>query len=709
MFSGIIKNIGKIRKIYNENNNCIIEIFSKINFSKKEIGSSVSCSGACLTLEKFKGNSIKFYLSKETLNKTIFKFSKKGDLINLEKSLKYGERVSGHYVQGHIDTICIVSKIVIVGRSWLINFRLSKKFKKYLVPKGSITINGISLTITKLLNNGFQIAVIPKTLKLTNLIYLKEKDLVNVEFDLLGKYVKHFFHLNNFSSQKNNFSNIKMIKYSKITDLVSEAKKGKMFILVDDENRENEGDLIISASKATPSSINFMAKHGRGLICLTLCQKQADKLNLSLMSPDNISRSQTAFTVSIDAKSGVTTGISAQDRFETIKRAIQKKVSPKSFVSPGHVFPIVAKNGGVLVRAGHTEASVDITKFAKCGSSAVICEIMNDDGTMAKGIQLLNFAKKHKLKVGKIDDLIAYRLNRENFIKLKKTSNIKINNQVYVIKIFENLLDGSENFALVKGNLQKNKNPRVRVISSNIVKSYLMGEKLPNSFNRTISYFKNYKDCVLIFIRDTNLRSVSETLRAYKSKNFYKKGQNKLIKNYGIGAQIIKFLNIKKNGFSYKIKKKSSWFGWIWYKNNKTRNNKMKDKLCIVIANYYPEISKELLIGASKILIKYGFKEYKKIVAPGIFEIPAIIARNINDYDAFIALGCVIKGKTPHFNFISNATTNAIMHLSIIHKKPIGNGIITCLNKKQALERCNPMKKNKGGEAAKAALTVLGI
>ena len=335
------------------------------------------------------------------------------------------------------------------------------------------------------------------------------------------------------------------IKYSKISEIINDAKRGKMFVLVDDENRENEGDLIVPSSKVTPKLINFMAKHGRGLICLTLCQKQADKLNLSLMSPNNISRSQTAFTVSIDAKFGITTGISAHDRFKTIKKAIQKNVSPKNFVSPGHVFPIVAKNGGVLVRAGHTEASVDISKFAKCGPSAVICEIMNDDGTMAKGIQLLNFARRHKLKIGRIDDLISYRLNREKLTKLRKTSNIVINKQTYTIKIFENLIDRSENFALIKGKVNGSKNPRVRVISSNIVKNYLMGEKLPNSFNNTISYFKKYKDCVLIFIRDTNLRSVSETLRAYKSRNFYKNGANKLIKNYGIGAQIIKFLNIK--------------------------------------------------------------------------------------------------------------------------------------------------------------------
>jgi len=171
---------------------------------------------------------------------------------------------------------------------------------------------------------------------------------------------------------------------------------------------------------------------------------------------------------------------------------------------------------------------------------------MNDDGSMAKGKQLLNFIKKHKLKMGKIDDLIAYRLNKEKLIKLKKSSTIQIKKQNYNIKIFENLLDGSENFALIKGNLKKSKNPRVRVISSNIVKNYLMGEKLPNSFNQTIDYFKNHKDCVLIFIRDTNLKSVSETLRGYKSKNFYEYGQDKLIRNYGIGAQIIKALGIRK-------------------------------------------------------------------------------------------------------------------------------------------------------------------
>jgi len=192
MFSGIIKHTGKINKIHKKNNNCILQIHSKVKFSKTEIGSSISCSGACLTLEKFRKNLSEFYISKETLNRTNFKSSLKGDLINLEKSLKYGERISGHFVQGHVDATSIISKINLVGKSWFINFKLSNKYQKYLVQKGSITINGVSLTISKILKNGFQIVVIPRTLKFTNLIYLKEKDVVNVEFDVLSKYIKSF-------------------------------------------------------------------------------------------------------------------------------------------------------------------------------------------------------------------------------------------------------------------------------------------------------------------------------------------------------------------------------------------------------------------------------------------------------------------------------------------------------------------------------------
>ena len=191
---------------------------------------------------------------------------------------------------------------------------------------------------------------------------------------------------------------MKNFKYSKIDEIIKVAKKGKIFILVDDKNRENEGDLVFSAKKTTAKKINFMAKHGRGLICLALDKKQTNKLGLSLMPSRNSSRLKTAFTVSIEARRGVTTGISALDRAKTILVAINQKSNSKSLSTPGHIFPLVARDGGVLTRAGHTEASVDISNLAGMGKSAVICEIMNDDGTMARLPDLLKFSAKHSLK-----------------------------------------------------------------------------------------------------------------------------------------------------------------------------------------------------------------------------------------------------------------------------------------------------------------------
>ena len=191
MFSGIISHIGEVKSIVKKNNNCILKIYTLMNFKKNEIGSSISCSGACLTLENFKNKIAQFYLSKETINKTIFKNIKVGDAINLEKSLKFGKRISGHFVQGHIDITLKVLKIKKLGKSWTIIFQLPKKYKKYLVYKGSVAINGVSLTLSKIFKNSFEISIIPHTLKLTNLVNLKENNAVNVEFDILSKYIKN--------------------------------------------------------------------------------------------------------------------------------------------------------------------------------------------------------------------------------------------------------------------------------------------------------------------------------------------------------------------------------------------------------------------------------------------------------------------------------------------------------------------------------------
>ena len=207
------------------------------------------------------------------------------------------------------------------------------------------------------------------------------------------------------------------VEISSTQSIIEDARNGKMFILVDHEDRENEGDLVIPGQMATPNAVNFMATHGRGLICLALPSEQIDKLKLPLMAATNSSRHETAFTVSIEAREGVTTGISAHDRSKTISVAINPQVRTEEIATPGHVFPLRAKNGGVLIRAGHTEAAVDISRLAGLNPSGVICEIMNDDGSMARLKDLKKFAYIHDLKIGTISDLIAYRRKHDNLIK----------------------------------------------------------------------------------------------------------------------------------------------------------------------------------------------------------------------------------------------------------------------------------------------------
>ena len=239
---------------------------------------------------------------------------------------------------------------------------------------------------------------------------------------------------------------------SNIEDVVKDAAIGKIFILVDDENRENEGDLCVLGEFASPDAINFMAKHGRGLICLSLTRSQSENLGLSLMERRNEGRFETAFTVSIEATNGVTTGISASDRSLTIKTAINPNVSEHEIRTPGHVFPLISKDGGTLIRAGHTEAVVDIAKLAKANPSGVICEIMKDNGEMARLPDLITFSKKHNIKIGSISDLISYR--RKNEIYIKRVSESILESKfggVWRIIIYKNIIDQSEHIALVKG------------------------------------------------------------------------------------------------------------------------------------------------------------------------------------------------------------------------------------------------------------------
>ena len=239
-----------------------------------------------------------------------------------------------------------------------------------------------------------------------------------------------------------------------IEDILDAARNGKMFILVDHEDRENEGDLVIPAQMATPDAINFMATHGRGLICLAMTSDRVDDLGLDLMRTNNSSRHETAFTVSIEAREGVTTGISAHDRARTVSVAIDASKGPADLASPGHVFPLRARKGGVLVRAGHTEAAVDISRLAGLNPSGVICEIMNEDGSMARLPDLISFAQKHGLKIGTISDLIAYRRRHDNLVSVKSENTVTSEfGGDWQMRVFEDETHGDQHVALIKGDI----------------------------------------------------------------------------------------------------------------------------------------------------------------------------------------------------------------------------------------------------------------
>ncbi len=329
-------------------------------------------------------------------------------------------------------------------------------------------------------------------------------------------------------------------------EIIEDARNGRMYILVDAEDRENEGDLIIPAQFATPDAINFMAKFGRGLICLSLEEERAAELGLEPQNKNNGSRFETAFTQSIEAREGVTTGISAGDRSRTIQVAIDPDSRADDIVTPGHMFPLIAKDGGVLVRTGHTEASVDISRMAGLNPSAVICEIMNDDGTMARLDDLVKFAQFHGLKIGTIEDLVAYRMKKDHFVKHVASSDFTSQRgDSFKIHVYRNFLDGKEHVALSRGNASPDTETLVRVHKIDFA-----GDVLYEDSPRSGLIWDAMKDlsahdghAVLVLIREGSINTLLERLGAHKSV-IDRKEQN--IREYGVGAQILVDQGVKK-------------------------------------------------------------------------------------------------------------------------------------------------------------------
>ena len=324
-------------------------------------------------------------------------------------------------------------------------------------------------------------------------------------------------------------------------ELIEEARAGRMFILVDDEDRENEGDLVIPAQFATPDAVNFMARHARGLICLALTQMRADHLGLHLMPQSNRSRHQTAFTVSIEAREGVTTGISAADRARTIAVAINSDTGRDGIVTPGHVFPLVAREGGTLVRAGHTEAAVDLARLAGLTPAGVICEIMNDDGTMARLPDLVAFAQHHNLKLGTIADLIAHRRRTERLVERRHETLLQhaVGGDWRMV-VYANTVDGSEHLVLTKGDLSAPAPVLVRMHAVDLVSDMLGGPQW-SALHGAMRAVADEGRGAVVLIRDVRPGALSERVQGLQGTP----RPQAFLRDYGIGAQILVDLGVR--------------------------------------------------------------------------------------------------------------------------------------------------------------------
>ncbi|HYD31584.1 MAG TPA: 3,4-dihydroxy-2-butanone-4-phosphate synthase [Azospirillaceae bacterium] len=328
-------------------------------------------------------------------------------------------------------------------------------------------------------------------------------------------------------------------------EIIEEARQGRMFILVDDEDRENEGDLVIPADMVTPDAINFMARFGRGLICLAMGRERVEQLRLPLMAQNNRSRHQTAFTISIEAREGVTTGISAADRAHTIKVAIDPAKGAHDIATPGHVFPLVARDGGVLVRAGHTEAAVDIARMAGFGPAGVIYEIMNDDGTMARLPDLVTFAQHHDLKVGTIADLIAYRRRTETIVERILESTLESSHGgAFRMMVYTNTIAYAEHIALVKGDIAGDEPVLVRMHALSVLDDVL-GDRSAGregELQAAMELIGREGRGVVVLLREPQPTSLSSIVRARQEGE---PGAGPQLRDYGVGAQILLDLGVK--------------------------------------------------------------------------------------------------------------------------------------------------------------------
>ena len=413
MFSGIIEEMGHIAEREELADGVRLTVVADRLFAESKPGDSIAVNGVCQTVTRLDGGRAVFEAVGETIAKTNLGALAVGARVNLERPLRMGDRLDGHLVQGHVNataTVCGWSE-----ESRYLEIAVPEHLLRYIVLEGSLTVDGVSLTVARLIANRVSFTIVPYTAAHTALTDRGVGDLVNIEVDMIAKYVEQQrLHgpVGAGSGAPGDADDTMEGKGPSATAAVEAARAalaaGSLIIVTDDEDRENEGDLVGLASAATPDSVNFMVTHGRGLVCAPLTATRAAQLSLGDMTSQNTALHGTAFTVSVDARTGTTTGVSAADRAATLRALADRATPPDELARPGHVFPIVAHPGGLMARRGHTEAAVELCRLASNEPAGVLCEIMDPDGGMARHEALSALAAAHRLPMVSVAQLCHY-------------------------------------------------------------------------------------------------------------------------------------------------------------------------------------------------------------------------------------------------------------------------------------------------------------
>ncbi len=468
MFTGIVREVGRVVEVEGGDDGRTLDVEARQTAEGVAEGDSVSVSGVCLTAEEINAGTMRFHAVPETLVRTTLGSLGPGDAVNVEPALRAGEPLGGHLVQGHVDALGRVESVEREGEGLRVAIAAPPDVLRYCVEKGSITVDGVSLTVAALAGETFD--------GRARAVHARRDDTRRGRSRTLGQPRGRRAREVRRASVGAPVSGATMSRVSATTrpetspfatieDAIEEIRAGRFVVVADDADRENEGDLTIAAQFVTPDAVNFMATHGRGLICLCLTPERCDELGLRQMTDQNEAQFGTAFTVSIEARDGVSTGISAADRARTIQVAVDPTSTPSDLVQPGHVFPLRARAGGVLQRSGQTEAAVDLARLAGLAPAGVVCEIMKDDGTMARVPDLVEFCARHGLMLVTVADLIEYRRRTEKLVERVVSVRLPTDHGDFQAVAYREMLTGKQHVALVKGDVEGQADVLVRVHS----------------------------------------------------------------------------------------------------------------------------------------------------------------------------------------------------------------------------------------------------